>query len=97
MNDVISSCAWNVRSFECYKDWTLLSVRFELHLLAHALKKDVNDPERPGFVENHLAFYYNKYFKKAFNVKMFGVKDNASLVDFIKDTIKIDVFLWDLL
>ena len=48
-------------SLECYKDWTLLSVGFELHLLAHALKKDVNDPERPGFVDNHLAFYYNKY------------------------------------
>lgn len=73
-----------------YEDWTLLSVRFELHLLAHAFKKDVNDPERPSFVENHLAFYYNKYFKKAFNVKMFGVNDNAGLVDFIKDTIKID-------
>merc|ERR1712195_245030 len=28
--------------------------------------------------------------KKAFNVKMFGVNDNAGLVDFIKDTIKID-------
>jgi len=73
-----------------YEDWTLLSVRFELHLLAHAFKKDVNDPERPSFVENHLAFYYNKYFKKAFNVKMFGVNDNAGLIDFIKDTVKID-------
>merc|ERR1712086_995333 len=73
-----------------YEDWTLLSVRFELHLLSHASKKDVDDPERPNFVENHLAFYYNKYFKKAFNVKMFGVNDNAGLVDFIKDTVKID-------
>merc|ERR1712000_38797 len=73
-----------------YEDWTLLSVRFELHLLAHAFKKDVDDPERPSFVENHLAFYYNKYFKKAFNVKMFGVNDNAGLVEFIKDTVKID-------
>jgi len=73
-----------------YEDWTLLSVRFELHLLSHAFKKDVDDPERPNFVENHLAFYYNKYFKKAFNVKMFGVNDNAGLVDFIKDTVKID-------
>ena len=63
--------------------------------MAHAFKKDVNDPERQFVVEIHLAFYYNKYFKKAFNVKMFGVKDNASLIDFIKDTIKIDVFLWD--
>jgi len=73
-----------------YEDWTLLSVRFELHLLVHAFKKDVNDPERPSFVESHLGFYYNKYFKKAFNVKMFGVNENAGLVDFIKDTMKID-------
>jgi len=73
-----------------YEDWTLLSVRFELHLLAHAFKKDVNDPERPSFVETHLAFYYNKYYKKAFNVKMFGVDNNAGLIDFIKDTMKID-------
>jgi len=73
-----------------YEDWTLLSVRFELHLLVHAFKKDVDDPERPSFVENHLAFYYNKYFKKAFNVKMFGVNDNAGLIEFIKDTVKID-------
>ena len=75
----------------------MLSVRFELHLLAHAFKKDANDPERQLFVENHVAFYYNKYFKKAFNVKMFGVKDSAGLVDFIKDTVKIGVLLWKLL
>ena len=76
---------------------TLLSVRFELHLLAHAFKKDVNDPESQFFVGNYLALYYNKYFKKAFNVKMFGVKDSAGLVDFIKDTVKIGVLIWKLL
>ena len=65
--------------------------------MAHAFKKDVNDPERHFFVGNHLAFYYNKYFKKAFNVKMFGVKGNAGLVGFIKDTVTIGVLLWKLL
>merc|ERR1740121_3143546 len=28
-----------------YEDWTLLSLRFELHLLAHAFKHDLADPE----------------------------------------------------
>merc|ERR1711865_944445 len=73
-----------------YEDWTLLSIRYELHLLAHAFKKDMDDPERPGFLDTHLAFYYNKYFKKAFNVKMFGVDENAGLIDFIKDTVKLN-------
>merc|ERR1712048_313991 len=73
-----------------YEDWTLLSIRYELHLLAHSFKKDMDDPERPGFVETHLAFYYNKYFKKAFNVKMFGVSENAGLIELIKDTNKIN-------
>ena len=54
-------------------------------------------PKGNFFVENNLAFYYNKYFKKAFNVRMFGVKDNAGLVDFIKDTAKIGVLLRKLL
>merc|ERR1712187_1105158 len=31
-----------------YEDWVLLSLRFELHLLAHAFKRDLNDPDRPG-------------------------------------------------
>lgn len=73
-----------------YEDWTLLSIRYELHLLAHAFKKDMDDPERPGFVETHLAFYYNKYFKKGLNVKMFGVNENAGLIELIKDTSKIN-------
>merc|ERR1712048_1351141 len=36
------------------------------------------------------AFYYNKYFKKAFNLKMFGVNELSGLVDYIKDTIAIN-------
>merc|ERR1719454_2537132 len=49
-----------------YEDWTLLATRFELHLLAHAFKHDLADPERPAFQEQHLAFYYQKYYKKQF-------------------------------
>lgn len=73
-----------------YEDWALLSIRYELHLLVHGFQKDLNDPERPSFVETHAAYYYNKYFKKAFNVKLFGVNDLAGLVELIKESVKIN-------
>eukprot|EP00443_Scrippsiella_acuminata_P049395 CAMPEP_0115554716 /NCGR_PEP_ID=MMETSP0271-20121206/97439_1 /TAXON_ID=71861 /ORGANISM="Scrippsiella trochoidea, Strain CCMP3099" /LENGTH=830 /DNA_ID=CAMNT_0002988455 /DNA_START=96 /DNA_END=2590 /DNA_ORIENTATION=+ len=55
------------------EDWAMLSLRFELHILAHAFRKDVNDPERMGIHLDHLAFYYNRYFKKALSPKDYGV------------------------
>lgn len=73
-----------------YEDWALLSIRYELHLLVHSFVKDMDDPERTGFIEAHAAFYYNKYFKKAFNVKSFAVNDLSGLVALIKDTVKLD-------
>jgi len=73
-----------------YEDWALLSIRYELHLLVHGFKKDLDDPERPSFVEPHAAYYYNKYFKKAFNVKLFGVSDLAGLVELIKESVKLN-------
>lgn len=73
-----------------YEDWTLLSTRFELHLLAHAFRRDMDDPDRPGFVETHLAFYYNKYYKKQLNVKNYGVAENSGLVELIKETVEIN-------
>ena len=32
-----------------YEDWTLLSTRYELHLLLHSFKADLDDPDRPSF------------------------------------------------
>ena len=29
------------------QDWTMMSLRFELHLLTHAFRRDVNDTARP--------------------------------------------------
>merc|ERR1712232_97851 len=72
-----------------YEDWTLLATRYELHLLLHAFKKDLNDTDRPSFSEEHLAFYYNKYFKKTFSVKSFGTEKFSDVVELIKDTIGI--------
>lgn len=72
-----------------YEDWALLSARYELHLLLHSFQKDLNDSDRPSFAENHLVFYYNKYYRKAFNVKHFGVEKLADFVELIKETISI--------
>jgi len=72
-----------------YEDWALLAARFELHLLVHSFRKDLADADRPSFGEGHMAFYYNKYFKKAFNVKNFGVEKLADFVELIKDAITI--------
>jgi len=72
-----------------YEDWALLGLRFEIHLLVHAFRRDLNDPERTAFHESHLAFYYNRYFKKAFTVKNYGVTKLEDLVDMIKDTVEI--------
>merc|ERR1719210_3244458 len=62
-----------------YEDWTLLSLRYELHLLVYAFRHDVNDPDRPGFHEMHLPFYYSRYFGKPFSVKYFGVQSISEL------------------
>jgi len=72
-----------------YEDWALLSARYELHLLLHAFKKDLDDPDRPSFGENHLSFYYGKYFKKNFTLKHYGVEKLADFVELIKETASI--------
>lgn len=71
-----------------FEDWALMSLRLELHLLTIAFRRDVNDPERPGIHENHLSFYYSKYYKKQLNTKFFGMANTSELVEMIKDTVK---------
>eukprot|EP00429_Kryptoperidinium_foliaceum_P083983 CAMPEP_0176217372 /NCGR_PEP_ID=MMETSP0121_2-20121125/17660_1 /TAXON_ID=160619 /ORGANISM="Kryptoperidinium foliaceum, Strain CCMP 1326" /LENGTH=922 /DNA_ID=CAMNT_0017556503 /DNA_START=15 /DNA_END=2781 /DNA_ORIENTATION=+ len=73
-----------------YEDWTLLSTRFEMHLLLHAFKRDLNDPDRPSFGEQHLGYYYSKYFKKTFDMKIFGVQTFAEFIELIKETIAVN-------
>ncbi|CAE8733175.1 unnamed protein product [Polarella glacialis] len=73
-----------------YEDWTLLFLRYELHLLIHAFRHDVADPDRLSFHESHLEFYFNKYYKKRWHLDHFGVKTNDELIDLIKDSVSID-------
>eukprot|EP00420_Gonyaulax_spinifera_P032184 CAMPEP_0197879366 /NCGR_PEP_ID=MMETSP1439-20131203/7480_1 /TAXON_ID=66791 /ORGANISM="Gonyaulax spinifera, Strain CCMP409" /LENGTH=776 /DNA_ID=CAMNT_0043498863 /DNA_START=1 /DNA_END=2327 /DNA_ORIENTATION=- len=70
-----------------FEDWTMMTLRFELHLLAHAFRHDVEDAERAGIHLDHLPFYYQRYFKKALTSKSFGVETVAELVDLANDAV----------
>ncbi|CAE7742529.1 desi2, partial [Symbiodinium pilosum] len=75
-----------------FEDWALLSLRFELHLLAHAFLHDCGDPERTGIYPDHLLFYYNRYYKKGLNPKNYGVEGveaRRELVALVRDSIVI--------
>ncbi|CAJ1363719.1 unnamed protein product [Effrenium voratum] len=73
-----------------YEDWTLLSTRYELHVLLHSFKKDLDDPDRPSFSEKHLGFYYQKYFKKSWNFSLFGLEKFEDFLDIIRDTLSVE-------
>lgn len=73
-----------------FEDWALMQLRYELYLLRIAFMKDVNDPERVGVHETHLAFYYTKYFRKQLTPKHFNVSTNTELTNLVKDTITWD-------
>merc|ERR1712039_395732 len=66
-------------------DWTMLGLRHELHLLMHAFRRDVNDPERLGIHLDHLPFYYNKYYKKSISAQMYGKTSFAELLGMVRD------------
>jgi hypothetical protein len=70
-----------------FEDWALLSLRFELHLLVHAFRHDANDEERYGVPPEHLAFYYNKYYKKGLNPKNYGVDSVDELIELVRDAV----------
>uniref|UniRef100_A0A7S1WDV0 B30.2/SPRY domain-containing protein n=2 Tax=Alexandrium catenella TaxID=2925 RepID=A0A7S1WDV0_ALECA len=72
-----------------FEDWTMMSLRFELHLLAHAFRHDVEDTERAGIHLDHLAFYYNKYYKKALSTKYYGLETFKELVDLVTDSVYV--------
>merc|ERR1712066_860351 len=72
-----------------WEDWMMLSLRFELHLLVHGYKHDMNDADRTSFNEEHLQFYYNLYYHKQLNFKNYGVSTGLELLNIIKDTIEV--------
>jgi len=71
-------------------DWTMLRLRFELYLLAHAFRKDVDDPERAGIHMDHLAFYYKKYYKNELASLKYGVANMKDVCNLIDDTVFVN-------
>jgi len=72
-----------------FEDWALMCLRFELHTLARAFEKDVDDPDRPGMQIDHVLGYYFTYYKKQLNIKFYGVSSIQDIADMIKDTVTI--------
>lgn len=72
-----------------FEDFALMSLRYELHLLAHAFSKDCNDRDRTGIHSDHLAFYYQKYFNKQLNFSSFGVSTPTELIALVNDTVNV--------
>lgn len=73
-----------------YEDWMLVSLRYELHLLLHAFPKDSGDADRTAFGEDHLAFYYSRYFKKQLTLSSYNLAKTAELVGLVKDSLAYD-------
>eukprot|EP00931_Biecheleriopsis_adriatica_P064435 TRINITY_DN39212_c0_g1_i1.p1 TRINITY_DN39212_c0_g1~~TRINITY_DN39212_c0_g1_i1.p1 ORF type:complete len:900 (+),score=229.97 TRINITY_DN39212_c0_g1_i1:49-2700(+) len=71
------------------EDWTMLGLRFELYLMSHAFRKDSKDPDRITVPVDHMTFYYNKYFKKAFNSKTYGCETNEEVFELVRDTVTV--------
>lgn len=69
------------------QDWALLSLRFELYLLVHAFRKDCPHADRPGFPVEHLAFYYQKYFERPLNLKIYSTDNIEDLLELIQNTV----------
>jgi len=51
--------------------------------------RDCNDADRTGIHPDHLAFYYNKYYKKGLNPKSYGVENVEDLISMVRDTVII--------
>lgn len=73
-----------------FEDWSLLSLRFELHLLLHSFRRDAGNLERTSFIESHLLFYYNRYFTKNLMLHNFAVDCTSKLFEFFEDALALD-------
>lgn len=72
------------------EDWALLQLRWNLHTLATSYKKDVNDEDRTEIPEEHISFYFNKYFRSHLNFKDYGKESFADLCTLVADSVKVE-------
>lgn len=61
-----------------------MTTMFELHLLVHAFRKDLDDPDRPSFPAQHLQHYYSKYFSRSFSPSVFSFDKMADFLEIIR-------------
>eukprot|EP00931_Biecheleriopsis_adriatica_P085223 TRINITY_DN5953_c0_g1_i1.p1 TRINITY_DN5953_c0_g1~~TRINITY_DN5953_c0_g1_i1.p1 ORF type:complete len:943 (-),score=265.24 TRINITY_DN5953_c0_g1_i1:43-2871(-) len=73
-------------AFFGFEDWTLLSLRYELHLLAHAFRRDADASGSAAVPVDNMSFYYQTYFKKALTLKFYSVESAEELLDLVNDT-----------
>merc|ERR1711865_729919 len=73
-----------------FEDWTLLQLRYELFLLVHAFKHDIDDEENPGVHESNLGYYFTKYYSKTLTPKHYQKESLKELVEFVKDTVSLN-------
>mmetsp|Transcript_29747 Transcript_29747/g.85364 ORF Transcript_29747/g.85364 Transcript_29747/m.85364 type:complete len:827 (-) Transcript_29747:88-2568(-) len=73
-----------------YEDWCLLALRAEFHMMLHAFRREVDDPERTTFHESHLVYYYFRYCKKALDLKHYGLGTLRELLDMLRDALAVD-------
>lgn len=71
------------------EDYALMSLRAEMHFLAHSFGKDVDDSDRTAMHLDHLVFYYQKYLSKNLNAQTYGVQTPLELLQLIRDTIYV--------
>eukprot|EP00971_Amphidinium_carterae_P138893 2752760-Amphidinium_carterae.1 len=67
-----------------FEDWALLNIRFEVFLLLHAFKKDLNDPDRLTFSATDLPFYYQCYFGRPFQLRQFGSTKFSDFMELVE-------------
>eukprot|EP00927_Polykrikos_kofoidii_P007075 TRINITY_DN1288_c0_g1_i1.p1 TRINITY_DN1288_c0_g1~~TRINITY_DN1288_c0_g1_i1.p1 ORF type:complete len:993 (+),score=204.02 TRINITY_DN1288_c0_g1_i1:55-3033(+) len=72
------------------EDWVLTNLRFELYIMIHAFQRDCGDPERTGVHLDHLAFYYQKYFKKPLLPKVYNVDTIDAVVALVEDAVNVN-------
>jgi hypothetical protein len=74
-----------------YEDWLILSWRIELHLLATGFLNDVDDPERLGIPEDHVAHYYELYHEQKLAMKKLNCDSLPQTLKLLKEPAELAV------
>eukprot|EP00928_Gymnodinium_smaydae_P053199 TRINITY_DN37243_c0_g1_i1.p1 TRINITY_DN37243_c0_g1~~TRINITY_DN37243_c0_g1_i1.p1 ORF type:complete len:1086 (+),score=373.31 TRINITY_DN37243_c0_g1_i1:89-3346(+) len=72
------------------EDWTLLNLRYELHLLCHAFRKDLNDEDRKNFPLEHAPHYYGKYYRRSLTSKQYGMEKLEDVIELVNDSVDVE-------